>query len=281
MSDAIAGFCRFSFLGRGDWQAYSRTEFGSPEEAAAMERVAATLYDDARLDFRFRTFEALTLPSIAAQTDPDFVFVVLTSAAMPVHWRARLTQICAAVPQVRLIISDAPDVGSAIVPLLAELRGDGRLVQFRLDDDDCLSTSYISHLRRASHAMRDYFAFSFSLPKALIVTKYADEAARSLEMARPFHSAGVAVRPRHADQTVFSFGHLALARRFPALTDYGPHGSLQIKGEGHDSRKVVPGRDIIEITDEQFAKALRNNFAFVDPAQLESLTNSDAIGLSP
>ena len=35
-------------------------------------------------------FEMICLPSLAAQTDPDFTLVVLIGDAMPIRWRKRL-----------------------------------------------------------------------------------------------------------------------------------------------------------------------------------------------
>jgi hypothetical protein len=41
------------------------------------------LYAEARLARRFEAFETLCLPSIKAQTDPDFSFWILTSPELP------------------------------------------------------------------------------------------------------------------------------------------------------------------------------------------------------
>lgn len=282
MSERIVGFCRFSFWGRSDWGAYAGTRPGSEAEARALERSRTVLYDDKRLDFRFRSFERLTLASLAAQRNRDFTFVVLSSTAMPEPWRARLTAICAPLPWVRLVFSDQRDVGLALAPILDELSMDGtvRLVQFRLDDDDCVCVDYIDRLAKAANAMRHYRSFAFSLPRALMMTCYAGGTPATYQYLRPFHSAGVALRaPRHG-RSIFSFGHFALARRFPSLADPDPCGSLQLKFQGHDSRSVTadPKEGITPISAPEMDLSLSRGFPFLRQDTLLELAGIDASG---
>jgi hypothetical protein len=275
MADLIVGICRFSFLGRGDWSIYSGISHGSDAEAAARIKVAATLYDPARLEQRFRSFEALTLRSIQAQRQRDFHFVVLTSPAMPPAYRARLARLCSTDSRVHLLVSDVPMVNEALAPLLTELSEGGRhrLVQFRLDDDDCLGIEYTAALHRAVVAGRDYDVFAFSMPRGLLISNYTGTGPVRYEMDRPFHSAGAAVRPRSPAQTIFSFGHYALMRRFPSVLDPRFMGSLNLKIQGHDSRPEVPrdGNGLRMLELPAFAEHLARDFPFVDTAALASL----------
>lgn len=125
MSERIVGFCRFSFWGRSDWGVYAGTKPGTAAEEKALQRSLATLYDEARLAFRFRSFERLTLASLVAQKNRDFLFVVLSSKAMPAVWRQRLRALCAGQPQIRLVFSEERDVGLALAPILDELTEGG------------------------------------------------------------------------------------------------------------------------------------------------------------
>lgn len=275
MADLIVGICRFSFLGRGDWAAYSGTPPGSEAEAEGRRRMAGMLYEPARMEQRFRSFQLLTLPSLKAQRHPDFQFVVLTSPAMPQIFRDRLERLCAADKRLHLLVSDETGVNEALAPLLARIAEGGRhrLVQFRLDDDDCLGVEYTAALHRAAQACRDYDVFAFSMPRALLVSHYAETGPLCYELHRPFHSAGAAVRPRSPAQTIYSFGHYALMRRFPSLLDPRFPGSLQLKLQGHDSRPEVPrpGNGLRALELAAFAEQLSRAFPFVDPKALEAL----------
>lgn len=271
MTDHILGICRFSYLGRGDWVAYKGTALDSAQQDAARQQTARTLFDPARLAFRFRTFQTLTLPSIAGQSDADFTFLVLTSPDLPEPWLSKLRALCDGVPQVRLLVSDATDVGRALAPELARIGEAGRLVQFRLDDDDCLSRNYVAQLRRAARAMQDYPSFAFSLPKALLVTRYA-EGPQHYELLKPFHAAGAAARLPDA-RSIFAFGHFALPRRLVSVTDPAPFGSLQVKFSGHDSQEVRPsrGNGVTAIEPARFDAILQRDFPFLDRALVQEL----------
>ena len=89
------------------------------------------------------------------------------------------------------MVSEAGDVNGALAEPLAQLAAEGdRLVQFRLDDDDCLPVNYVTLLRRATAAMRRYHAFSFSLPRALLITNYRGQGPRRYELVAPHHAQG-------------------------------------------------------------------------------------------
>ena len=61
------GICRFSYAGEGGFKV-------GHDDHATLE---AFLYGAARMEERFRLFEAITLPCVAAQTDPDFTFLIV------------------------------------------------------------------------------------------------------------------------------------------------------------------------------------------------------------
>lgn len=140
---AIAGYLRFSWFGSSD----TGPQQGSDDEAMAR------LWDPARLAERMHLFETLAAPSIRWQTDPDFELVVITSPGLPAQAMARLARIVAAVPQMRLLVTPARDIGAVTKPLVrAALAGDParRLAAFRLDDDDALAVDFVARLRAAA-----------------------------------------------------------------------------------------------------------------------------------
>ena len=63
----VIGLCRFSYPALGGFQ----------REHETIEQRKAFLYDEARLKHRLRLFQAFNLPSILAQTDTDFQYLIL------------------------------------------------------------------------------------------------------------------------------------------------------------------------------------------------------------
>ena len=94
MRAQLLGLCRFSYLGGRGFQ----VRHGSTSERRAF------LYDPARLARRWAWFEAVTLPGLLGQTDPDFTLVVMTGPDLPQPWLGRLHEIAAAHPQIRLAL---------------------------------------------------------------------------------------------------------------------------------------------------------------------------------
>lgn len=273
MHDLAVGICRFSFLGRGDWTAFREIERGT--EAGMLAGVAATLYAPERLAFRMWCLRNVLMPSLAAQTDPDFAFVFLTSPELPQEVLAELTALAASVPQVQVVVSDERTVDDALRPVLAELseRRGRRLVQFRIDDDDALSPEYVARLNTAARAMRAEDAYAFTLPRQLVITRYAGEGMKFYEMSLPFHSAGCAVRPYHRNRTIFSFGHFAIGHRFVHMQDPRIVGSIQLKFEGHDSRpfgrRHSGGARVTELEADGARQLIAQAFPFLTDVDFE------------
>jgi len=233
------GICRFSFCGKGDWR-LSRTA-KTPEQIKKMRNEnAMSLYTPARMALRFYLFENFLLPSLRGQSDSNFVCLILTSDIMPQVYLDRLRAICAQDAHLELLVSSEVTVHEAIWPRLSELNAQAGhpLVQFRIDDDDCLSRDYVQELRMFMTRLGDRLPISYSRSNGLVITNYADDADMVIYKANlPFNSMGTAIRV-HGERTIFSFGHNALHKRFPAIVDNSGMGYISIKIDGHDSEPI-------------------------------------------
>lgn len=113
---------------------------------------ATHLFDEERLKRRFDIWEAVTLPSLAAQTDPDFSMLIVTSSLLPEWAQARLRDVLAAQPFRSLIAAPTPDdVFSREVRRGVRALADpshGFVGTFRLDDDDALASDWVVRFRR-------------------------------------------------------------------------------------------------------------------------------------
>jgi hypothetical protein len=114
-----------------------------------LAEVAARLYVPDRLERRFGLFEALTLPSLLAQTDPDFRTVILTGEGLPAAARDRLAAAAARLAGARIVALPhlhgyaAAQRAFDAVPAGARWR-----LSLRLDDDDALDAGFIARLKR-------------------------------------------------------------------------------------------------------------------------------------
>lgn len=104
------------------------------------------LYAPERLARRFHLFEALTLPSLLAQTDPDFTVAVLIGDDFPEEARARLVRLMAPLRDAHLVALP-PHNNYKATKLAIEAcqkRSATHVISVRLDDDDALGRDCIA-----------------------------------------------------------------------------------------------------------------------------------------
>lgn len=134
----IAGLIRFSYP---SLNGFRRTDREDP---------VAGLMVRSRLEARFELFERLTVPSLAAQTDPDFDLAVLIGEALPGWARERLAASLAAIPRASIVALPVMRQRKAIARAFGTLRPEddaAAMASFRLDDDDALAVDYVARLR--------------------------------------------------------------------------------------------------------------------------------------
>ncbi|WP_375174750.1 glycosyltransferase [Pseudooceanicola sp.] len=139
----VIGLCRFSYPAIGGFQ----VDHDTPEARAAF------LYAPDRMEDRFRVFESFTLPSLRAQTDPEFTFLIVIGEDLPPAYRARLEAVTDDLPQVE-IQAHPPgphrDVMKRAINSLRDIRAPA--LQFRLDDDDALGCDFIARAKEEARA---------------------------------------------------------------------------------------------------------------------------------
>lgn len=259
----IVGICRFSLLGRGDWKAYK--DQPAEEIARIAEEQAVQLFAPERMEARLRSFERLTLASMRAQTDQDFIFVVLASALMPQPYRTRLEAICASLPQVVLRFFPITSVSEAQIAVFEELGLTlGQTLQFRLDDDDCLCVDFIEQMRRnTAGMMKSDLAFAASM-SGVMYCKLQGPTAGIYDWPVAFFSAGAALR--HPRRCVFDFGHMRLVQRFTSVTI--PGRLALVTNNGTNDTEFTPGmikqRKMVLMQPDAVSTAVARHFPFLD-----------------
>ncbi|MDO5632718.1 MAG: glycosyltransferase [Paracoccus sp. (in: a-proteobacteria)] len=232
----ILGICRFSYLGQSDFAAFR----GRPERTEEfLAGVAADLYADNRMAARFHAFETICLPSVLAQRQPGFVFLVVTSTRMPAPWLNRLRGLCDGHDEIQLLVTDETDLSDALRPTLLELHkaSDGDLVQFRLDDDDALAVDYILRLRGLARRMAGIDQYAISFARGLNVALYPGQAMALLEMNLPFLGGGLAMRMANPQQSLFTRPHFRAGQQMTSLIAHDAPATLLLRWPS-DSRAL-------------------------------------------
>lgn len=271
----VIGICRFSLIGRGDWKTYQ----GQPEgaEAELVKQQALKLFTPERMEARLASFQHLTLASLQGQTDPDFRFIVLASELMPAIYRDRLQALCDAVPQVVLRffgVSTAKDAQQAVFRELRIRYPD--VLQFRLDDDDCLCLDFVALMRQhCQPKMTQEPAFAASLAGA-IYSVTGGEGAGVYYWPITFLGVGAAVR--HPSKSIFEFGHFALAKRFPTVLI--PDRLALVTHNGTNDTNFTPQwierRGLRRLAPAQINQAVARDFPFLTDTG-KSLAGLDGI----
>lgn len=278
MRDEIVGICRFSFLGKCDWVQTRKAGGGTPEALASR---IPMLYAEERLTRRFQAFETLCLPSVKAQTDPDFRFWILTSPELPRHWHERLLDLCADVPQIRVIVSDRRSPMDALLePLRQAADAAGRpVIQFRVDDDDAFSRHHVARIRRHAPRFADLPGFGISYPQGLLFGSYDGAPVSFWRAHQGFVGAGAAVRMRAPGRCIYAINHFQLPQHFPAFTDVDGLGYVQLRWDEGDSAGASADRWprwFEQIGGQEFQDSLVEDFPFLHRVDLSFVERKSA-----
>lgn len=263
----VIGLCRFSYPALGGFQVEHET----------IAQREAFLYDPARMEERFRSFECLTLPPLRAQTDPDFTFIVVIGTSLPRLMRARLEALLADMPQA-IIVARPP---ARHRPVMKEIINAHRRrtglpsLQFRMDDDDAVSIDFVERLRAAADGIKGlleanrYVGIDFNQGFTARLDARGIRAKPSLEtLWTP--ALGMVVAPR-ASRGIMNFSHAKLARVMPVLSMTGE--DMYIRGHNmfNDSRQKEGIRPVrLPRIDDETAAHLKKRFG-VDEAHVRAV----------
>ncbi len=229
----VIGFCRFSYPAEGGFQVEH------PDLAARM----AYLYAPERLEERLRLFETICLPSIAAQTDPDFTFLILTGDSLPDQARARLDTLVADVPQAVVVARPPAAHRKVCQDVINAARTDiaAPCLQFRHDDDDAVAVDFVASLRRAAEDCAALCAahrlVGFDWNRGHLLS--ADARGLCAEpVTHPYWGVAQGMYVRGGvRQSVMNFGHQKINLHMPTITFNAPDMYLRGHNGFNDSRQ--------------------------------------------
>jgi len=204
---------RFSFFGKSGWKS-----------AAAAD--PDLLFAPERLDARLRLFELITLPSLLAQSDPDFTHMVLSSTLMPTPYKVRLRELVQDTlgpGRARVMFRPEGSAGGFLRQSMAKTFGNKPCAQVVLDDDDAVSDDYVAVLRGYAQAALaapgredDYMFISFPRGYTLLIEDGAPVALEHRFVS--YTNLGLAlVAPGNHKRNPFMTSHRRIGQRHPSL----------------------------------------------------------------
>ena len=227
------GICRFSYPGDGGFQV---------EHASLQERMAY-LYAPARMAERFATFETMMLPPLKAQTDDDFTLLIVVGDSLPAVYRDRLEAAVENMPQAVIKAYPPGPHRKVMQDAINEVRrydGDACL-QFRMDDDDAVATTFIKRLRETAIDVLPLAAKHRHIAIDFNQGYIARPSARGLEVAAtnaPYTTAGLALMFKpDLRLSVMNFAHMKVGQKMPTVTIAGEDMLIRGHNDYNDSRQ--------------------------------------------
>lgn len=226
------GICRFSYAGRGGFKVTHEDE----------AELAAYLYNPERMEERFRLFEAITLPCVAKQTDPNFTFLIITGKWFPAEYLERLRELTAHIPQCQIRQFPPRPHRMIMAKAINEWRGklDQPCLQFRLDDDDAMALSFVEKLKQTAS---DLSAITTRHGSVVIDYNqgYVFTAGTDGVKLWPYHYPYSAIAlgmivPAGNPETIMSYGHQNLWKTMPTMTFTGEDMMMRGHNDYNDSR---------------------------------------------
>lgn len=252
----VIGLCRFSVPSRGAFRVI--------HDSVAQRR--EMLYAPARLNYRLVWLEHVLLPAIRAQSDPEFILVLLLGEDFPQPWLGRIEALTRDIPQIRLAFA-LPLEHRAICADAMRPHIDPEAVyvaQFRLDDDDAIATTFVRRVRR-DVAWQDRMLsrnglMALDYGKGLVLRDTGAELWVEPCITQCW-APGLAIVTRPASgKFVLDFPHHTLWRRMPVLSQIDQIMFVRGAHDGNDSRIAVQERGFA-LAPDAVPALMRDRFA--------------------
>jgi hypothetical protein len=227
------GICRFSYPGDGGFQVAHET---------LQDRIDY-LYEPARMEERFATFETMMLPPLFAQTDDDFTLLVIIGDSLPAPYRERLEVAVAKMPQAAIKAYPPGPHRKVMQDAINTVRrpDNAPCLQFRMDDDDAVACCYIERLRGAAADLRDmaakqrHIAIDFNQG---FVARPSPDGLSVTPTNAPYTTAALAIMFRpNVRLSVMNFAHAKVGQKMPTVTFTGEDMLIRGHNDHNDSRQ--------------------------------------------
>ncbi|MGJ8545016.1 MAG: glycosyltransferase [Sulfitobacter sp.] len=255
----VAFVTRYSYFGFSGWRSASSKEIDA-------------LLDPKRLEQRAHYFQNITLPSLAAQTDPKFKLVVMSSEAMPEPQKQQLQSICHDVlgDRAHVFFRRPGHAGTGMQSFVKHhLKGPAFTAQVVLDDDDAVSTDFVAAVRAESQALipllksgRTGYDYTYlSYPEG-ISAEFRGGGLKFSTRNVAFTNLGLTLLARtNTPRSPYSIDHANVARDHPTRVIYQKRPYYVRSVHDFNDSVGYTGKDIIP--EEQYDERVFERFPFL------------------
>jgi hypothetical protein len=239
------------------------------------------LFDPARLATRFALFEAVCLPSLAAQNPDHFAAVILTSSDLPPVYKDRLLALTAELENIDVVFRPpgwpGKEFSDALVGSLCITEDEPPLrATLRLDDDDALSSDFTDYMQEFLVPGHEGYAITF--PSGFVLD-LRSERIGGWEIMQYCHSVGLALVSRRPwKETAYTLGnHTSVTKRFRTIADASRQMFVRVR-HGHNDDNIRTQEMTFNGSDEALKSLGDGRFGFLDP---DALRRAQAMEVRP
>ena len=116
------------------------------------------LFDEKRMEYKFESFEKITLPSIVNQTNKNYIWEIYSSTFLPSEYKKRLLRDTKKYKNIKLFFINSFEEFFLRMKELPYGKID-KYCTVRLDDDDGLSNNYIEKVNQYSEKTGSVISF--------------------------------------------------------------------------------------------------------------------------
>lgn len=251
---------RFSFLGQSGWKS----------EAS---RDAELLFEPVRLARRFELFRAVTLPSLAGQTDRGFHHLILTSDQLPADAMTALQDACVAAygdtDSFTLFARPPGRARRELRRFMANHMTGQTIIQIVVDDDDGLSTDFIANLRAELTGLeeerpdiQDNLPYFLSFPNGYGLSFRNGDEPEIFAHGFLYINLGLTMIGTRNGRNILAIGHKVDPPRVGVRVVDGPRAFVRSIHDFNDSR-VTQGKYWREVEDWRVDDDLRARFGYL------------------
>jgi hypothetical protein len=167
-----------------------------------------SLFSSERLDYKFKSFEIITLPSILNQTNQNYIWHIYTSEYLPDIYKEKLLNITNQHKSIHVYYIKS-------FKEFNKINFGSDYCTLRLDDDDALSPRFIENLQKYKNKINTII----SHPNGKLVTIQNDKVVIGKKVSQPNCAMGLCA----IGMDIYSCGnHMKVAEKFSVIYDDTP-----------------------------------------------------------